>query len=226
MEYVCVMCGYTVNKIGDIGAQYIGDGLKTLTLLTSLNLSCEYCMYHIVVFCVILIFWMFIDVCWTHRQQHWRYWSTIHWWWSQVTHITYNAEFEWWVMLWCVLVLIECWLNVGCKDVCDVCVMCTTLLCVWFECGCTGTKIGNIGAQCIGDGLKSLTSLTTLNLSSEWCVVWCVLHCCVNCVLDVQITTLETLEHNPLVMVSSHSHLWQHWIWTVNDVWCMRLCIV
>ena len=33
--------------------------------------------------------------------------------------------------------------------------------------GCTGNKIGDIGAQSIGDGLKSLTSLTTLNLSGE-----------------------------------------------------------
>ena len=31
----------------------------------------------------------------------------------------------------------------------------------------SGKIIGDIGAQCIGDGLKSLTSLTTLNLRCE-----------------------------------------------------------
>ena len=83
------------------------------------------------------------------------------------------------------------------------------------ECvGCTGNNIGLIGAQYIGDGLKSLTSLTTLNLWSEWCgvwcgVVWCVVLCCLSvdnsdCVLDVQTTRLEMLEHNSLAMVSSH----------------------
>ena len=33
--------------------------------------------------------------------------------------------------------------------------------------GCTDNNIDDIGAQSIGDGLKSLTSLTTLNLSRE-----------------------------------------------------------
>ena len=32
---------------------------------------------------------------------------------------------------------------------------------------CTDNSIGKIGAQSISEGLKSLTSLTTLNLSSE-----------------------------------------------------------
>ena len=35
--------------------------------------------------------------------------------------------------------------------------------------GCTGNKIGDIGAQSIGDGLKSITSLTTLDLRGERC---------------------------------------------------------
>ena len=33
--------------------------------------------------------------------------------------------------------------------------------------GCTGNNIGDVGAQYIGDGFKSLTSLTTLDLSGE-----------------------------------------------------------
>ena len=33
--------------------------------------------------------------------------------------------------------------------------------------GKSGKLIGHIGAQCIGDGLKSLTSLTSLDLNSE-----------------------------------------------------------
>ena len=33
--------------------------------------------------------------------------------------------------------------------------------------GCTGNNIGDVGAQYIGDGLKSLTSLTTLDLGSK-----------------------------------------------------------
>ena len=37
----------------------------------------------------------------------------------------------------------------------------------WACVGFTGTNIGEIGAQCIGDGLKSLSSLTTLDLSSK-----------------------------------------------------------
>ena len=43
--------------------------------------------------------------------------------------------------------------------------------CCWNECECgcrcTGNNIGDIGAQYIGDGLKSLTSLTTLDLCGE-----------------------------------------------------------
>ena len=44
---------------------------------------------------------------------------------------------------------------------------CVLMQCVCLYVGCTDNKIGHIGAQYIGDGLKSLTSLTTLNLSSE-----------------------------------------------------------
>ena len=55
------------------------------------------------------------------------------------------------------------------------------------------------------------------------------------CVLDVQTTRLETLEHSPLVMVSSHLHHSQQWIYAVSDVvMCvlivcikyMRLCVL
>ena len=80
---------------------------------------------------------------------------------------------------------------------------------------CTVNTIGDIGAQSIGDGLKSLTSLTELSLSSERCDVICatllLIECdCVRC--DVQSTKLERLEHSPLVMVSSHLHHLWHWI--------------
>ena len=102
--------------------------------------------------------------------------------------------------------------------------------------GCTGNKIGDVGAQSIGDGLKSLTSLTTLTLDCEWCVVCadvCWLYCvdyvlfeCVCVCWDVQTTRLETLEHNQLVMVLSHSHHLQHWLWIVSDVWCMWVCVL
>ena len=44
-------------------------------------------------------------------------------------------------------------------------IQCCLNVCV--RVGCTGNKIGDIGAQSIGDGLKSLTSLTTLDLSGE-----------------------------------------------------------
>ena len=40
----CVMClcvGCIGNSIGDVGAQYIGDGLKSLTLVTTLDLNGE-----------------------------------------------------------------------------------------------------------------------------------------------------------------------------------------
>ena len=55
------------------------------------------------------------------------------------------------------------------------------------------------------------------------CVCVCVFTVCVNCMRlcvcwDVQTTRLETLEHNQLVMVSSHSHHLQHWIWVVSDL--------
>ena len=45
--------------------------------------------------------------------------------------------------------------------------MCTTIVVCVIVCGCSGNKVGDIGAQAIGDGLKSLTSLTTLDLSGE-----------------------------------------------------------
>ena len=83
-----------MNNIGDVGAQYIGDGLKSLTSLTTLILSGECCVVYVGVMFVCL----FVCVC---------------------------------------------------------------------MCGCTVNKIGDIGAQSIGDGLKSLTSLTTLNLNCE-----------------------------------------------------------
>ena len=88
-------------------------------------------------------------------------------------------------------------------------------------------KIGDVGAQYIGGGLKSLKSLTTFNLSGECCEVYhidvfcvCV---CVICRLNVplfnlQEMTLETLEHSQSVMVSSQSHHSQHWIWVVSVV--------
>ena len=40
-------------------------------------------------------------------------------------------------------------------------------VCVCVYVGCTGNGFEQVGAQYIGDGLKSLTSLTTLNLSGE-----------------------------------------------------------
>ena len=40
------------------------------------------------------------------------------------------------------------------------------VLCV-IVCGCTDNNIEDIGAKCIGDNLKSLTSLTTLDFSGE-----------------------------------------------------------
>ena len=181
----------------------------------------------------VFVCWLFasiecVCVCWMYSERHWRRWSTIHWWWSQVTCSTYNTEFELWVMCGdvCGCIWYLCWLYVLIICVC-VCV-----------CGCTVNDIGDVGAQSIGDGLKSLTSLATLDLSCEWCVVMyagvygicvdCV--CWLNafvwlCVLDVQSTTLATLEHNPLVMVSSHSHHLQHWIWEVSDVWRVRVCV-
>ena len=169
---VCVIvCGCTDSNIGDVGAQYIGDGLKSLTSLTTLDLSGERCVW-----CMRVPHWCVCVMCvgmngWKYREQDWRCRSTIHWWWSQVTHITYNTGFELWVMRgvcgcvcwlyvphWCVrCVLIEC----GCVCVCV---------------GCTANKIGDVGAQYIGVGLKSLTSLTKLDLRSEWCVI-CIPHC-------------------------------------------------
>ena len=69
------------------------------------------------------------------RKKNWRCWSTIHERWSQVTHITYNTEFEQWVMcdvyLWCVMCdvcgcvcvcLAKCWWNV-----CDCVICCVSI---------------------------------------------------------------------------------------------------
>ena len=96
------MCvGYADNNIGDVGAQFIGDGLKSLTSLTTLNLSSECGMMYAALLCVFMC------------------------------------------------MLIECVDGIN------------LYVCV----GCTVNNIGDVGAQCIGDGLKSLTSLTTLNLS-------------------------------------------------------------
>ena len=159
------MCGCTVNNIGHVGAQSIGDGLKSLTSLTTLDLNGEWCvmLYYIVV--------------------------------SRVDG-----------------------------------------MCVWLCVECTGNSIGHVGAQYIGDSLKSITSLTTLNLNGEWCVmldhiVVCVClfsvdGMCLFVCWDVQVTTLDTLEHNPLVMVSSHLHHLQHWIWVVGDGWCVCVDLV
>ena len=93
---------------------------------------------------------------------------------------------------------------------CGVMVECR-LQCVDGMCGYADNNIGDIGAQYIGDGLKSLVSLQELVLNGEWCVPHCLLCMRLNaCVLDVQSTRLETLEHNTLVIVSSHLHLLQH----------------
>ena len=51
----------------------------------------------------------------------------------------------------------------------------------------------------------------------------------VSFVLDVQVTKLERLEHNPLVIISSHSHHLQHWILVVSvmcDVYHIVVCRV
>ena len=55
--------------------------------------------------------------------------------------------------------------------ICDVdhIAVCVVRMCL---CGCTDNTIGDDGAQSIGDGLKSLTLLTTLNLNGEWCDVY------------------------------------------------------
>ena len=127
-----------VNTIGDIGAQSIGDGLKSPKSLTTLNLNGEWCVPPSV-WCV----WLF--VCWMSSEQHWRHWSTMHWWWSQVTHISYNTEFGWWVICDLYHIIVRFVLNI---------------------CEFEGNNIGVIGAQSIGDGLKQLKSLTTLDLSS------------------------------------------------------------
>ena len=48
--------------------------------------------------------------------------------------------------------------------------------------GYADNNIGHIGAQSIGDGLKSLTSLTTLDLRSERCCDVCGCVCLFVCV--------------------------------------------
>ena len=58
-----------------------------------------------------------------------------------------------------------------------MCVMCLFVDCMrqlnTFVCvGCTVNKIGDVGAQSIGDSLKSLTLLTTLILNGECCVMY------------------------------------------------------
>ena len=40
LDGICVLvCGYADNNIGDVGAQAIGDGLKSLTSLATLYLN-------------------------------------------------------------------------------------------------------------------------------------------------------------------------------------------
>ena len=143
------MCWCTDNKIGDVGAQSIGDGLKSLKALTTLNLNGEWYMVWLSDLWCAAHCWE-----WMYREHHWGHWSTIHWWWSQVINITYNTEFESWVM----------------------------------------------------------------------CDVWRIVVLCADGMLVIQGTTLEILEHNPLVIVSSHSHHLQNWICLVSDVWCVMWC--
>ena len=47
-----------------------------------------------------------------------------------------------------------------------------------YVCEFADNKIGNIGTQSIGDGLKPLKSLATLDLSGECCAM------CVMCIVD------------------------------------------
>ena len=91
------------------------------------------------------------------RQQHWGHWSTMHWCWSHVTHVTYNTRIKLWVL----------------------CNVCHNACIDWVLMECIDNNIGDIGAQSIGDGLKSLKSLTTLYLRSEW---WVTLLCDCVCV--------------------------------------------
>ena len=90
--------GCADNNIGDVGAQSIGGGLKSLTSLTTLNLSGGGCVVYVGVMFVCVCSaecWWNVFVCvGMYREQHWRRWSTVHWWWSQITHISYNAVFE------------------------------------------------------------------------------------------------------------------------------------
>ena len=55
--------------------------------------------------------------------------------------------------------------------------MCLVSLCTSFikyACGCAVNRIGDVGAQSIGEGLKSLTSLMLLDLSGECYAMLCV----------------------------------------------------
>ena len=104
--------------------------------------------------------------------------------------------------------------------------MCATLLCLieYLRGNCFADNyISDFGAQSIGDSLKSLTSLTELNLNCEWFEMYLTLLCVyvlIKCMCsDVQTTTSETLGHNLLVMVSSHSSHLQHCVWTVSVVY-------
>ena len=125
-----------------------------------------------------------------YRQQHWTHWSTIHWWWSQVTYITYITGFESWVMCVVCMCVFVCVLIVCIKWI-RVCVL-----------GCTDNNIGDIGAQSIGDGLKSLTSLTELFLSGGWCVLCvfvCWLYASIECVCVCVCVGMYRQQH------------WGHW---------------
>ena len=99
------------------------------------------------------------------------------------------------------------------------CNVCIALLYICGDEEFADNPIGDIGAQCICDSLKSLTSLKTLYLSCEECVVW-ICRGCVwlnGLVSGLQVPTLAKLEHNALVIVSSHLHHWQHLFWVVSD---------
>ena len=221
---LCVL-GCTDANIGDVGAQSIGDSLKSLTSLTTLNLSGDWCCDVCGCVCV-FVCWPYalieyVCVCWvvqTTRLDTLEHNPLV----IVSSHLHHLHHWIWAVsdVLWC----------------CDVCV-CLLIVCVhWIRLcvlGCTDANIGDVGAQSIGDGLKSLTSLTTLYLRGEWCVVYagvfvCWLYALIEYVCVcwvVQATTLDMWEHSPLVMVSSHLHHLQHWVWVVSDVvMCACVC--
>ena len=134
------------NNIGVLGAQSIGESLKSLTTLKSLNLSGE--LYVWCMMCVIR-HWAFV----MFRKQHWRCWGTIDWRWPQITDINDIFEFVWWEEI----------------ELCDIWHM-LSKLCLWFDWN-TENKIGDIGAKSIGEGLKSLASLETLDLRCLWFIL-------------------------------------------------------